>query len=128
MPGADNGRPQDARLDEHDRAHMALRNPVLPLGHLAHQALVRMRFVVRRVAPLEVAQPKDDKRYGGNQTKQSEEHGSRHWPKDLSKPKRIAETQNFQDMARQADKRDQQESRGEHIPYDQQPVTEEKRD
>ena len=129
MPGADDDRPQDARLDQHDRAHVVLRNPVLPPGHLAHQALVRMRFVVRRVAPLEVAQPKDDERHGDNAD--SAVPGGRLPPlakRPLVNPSASPKPKIFRTWLAKLISGISRRVDGEHIPYDQQPVTEEKRD
>ena len=60
MAGAEQRHAQDAGLDENDAAHVVLRDPILAAGHLAQQALVDRRRIVRGVAPFEPAQPQDD--------------------------------------------------------------------
>ncbi len=73
MSGADDDRAQHAGLDQHDRSHVILRDPVLALRHLAHHLLVDRRRILRRIAPFEPAQPGEDADGGEGNAGQTEQ-------------------------------------------------------
>ena len=83
MPGAEQRHAQDAGFDEDDAAHVVLRNPVLAARHLAQQALVDRRRIMRGIAPFEPAQPQDDCRTGEGEAQQAEQDGPGGRPQHL---------------------------------------------
>jgi hypothetical protein len=64
MADLEQGRPEHARLHQNDAAHVVLRDPILPLGHLADQLDRGRRAVLRRIATLEPADPQQHGRQG----------------------------------------------------------------
>ena len=132
MADSDEEGPQHARFDQHQRAHVVLHYPILATDHLAQQVLVGLGPIVRRVPPLDVAEPQHQKRDRRGQAQESQEHCPGNSGEDGPDIRRVAdEPQGLQHIANAPHHRGEHDGGddyiGEHDSRDQQPAPREKR-